>query len=206
MSEEIAVLLDSKGETAALHEAERIVVYQKKCRQWKAARSTDFCLPQDLNMLRMRCQIRDLISFLGGCKTFAASSVGGVAFFELEKAGIKAWEVSGQPSCFLHLIQDEDENENETKTRGEGEEVKIPEVEEIIPGHLRISLLGVQKAANGPTSKQIIQPILNQGRFRTLEVLCDHTPPWLEIKLLTSEINGFIEKNSPGEIKITIFS
>lgn len=203
MSEEIAVLIGRKGEVVTLYDAGKIVVYQKKCQQWNQVRTMDFCLEKELSMNQLRVKMGDLISFLDRCKVFAISSIGGVAYFELEKAGIKVWEVDGDPSGFLQLIMDEQED-SVVQTTEPGEKAR-PVAEEIYPGHFRISLLGLQGTTGGLTSKQIIQPILNQGRFQTLEIMCDHAPPWLEIKILTSELNGIIEKNSPGEVKITLF-
>jgi len=56
----------------------------------------------------------------------------------------------------------------------------------------------------GITSKQILQGFIREGNFHSLEIICDHIPPWLEME---SEQKGFLIKSeviNDHEIKLFI--
>jgi hypothetical protein len=54
------------------------------------------------------------------------------------------------------------------------------------------------------TSKQVLMPILQQGNFYSLEILCNHVPPWLEVELQDGRLVVRVEKIAPTEVHIYI--
>ena len=202
MNEEIAVVLGGHGKTATLHDSAEIVIYKKTGRQWSLLKAMPFCIGEVFNLHQLRLKMKELIAFLGECKVLAALSVSGAPYFELEKHGYAIWEIKGKPPAFLQMILDE---ETESACREDGlDEKPGPAAEEVYPGHLRISLHGMQGCGNGLSSKQILQPILKKGEFLTLEILCDHAPPWLVAKILSGELRGVVEKIAGNESTILI--
>jgi len=50
-------------------------------------------------------------------------------------------------------------------------------------GEFWIDLKEALEHESGQTSRQILIPFLERGRFRKLEILCDHLPKWLTWEL-----------------------
>lgn len=203
MNDEVAVLVDRNGELATLYDSYQTVVHKKKDR-WLAVRTMNFCLYRDMQPAQLRAQISQLIAFLNPCRIFMIRAIGGLPYFEMEKHGIRIWEMEGYPE---HLMQPVMEEELACAPRVSA--VNEPAgIKEVLPGYLQISLREVQLqgSSHGLSSKQILLPILNKGDFQTLEILCDHVPPWLEVMLLNQQIDGRIVQSHPGRSKVVIMS
>ncbi|HWP96756.1 MAG TPA: Fe-only nitrogenase accessory AnfO family protein [Syntrophomonadaceae bacterium] len=200
MNEEIAVLVGMRGESATLYDSSEVVVYQKSCHHWNPVRSMPFVLEENMGLPQLRVKMKELVDFLAECRTFSALSICGLPYFELEKAGFRIWEMEGLPVDFLQIILNEEEVVLKEETIKENPE---PAAKEIFPGHFLISLKEIQVCGQGRSSKQIILPILRQ-EFKTLEILCDHLPPWLEAKMLDGEVQGTVDKTASGETRICI--
>lgn len=204
MPENIAVYLDESGRTASLEKTGKVVVYACRRGRWRAVREQNFspggCAG---GLAELRRQMHQVLDFLGECRIFAALAVGGVAYFELEKAGLSVWEVAGRPADFLDYIWEE-EAKMRLKNAGRAEDSTPPAPQKIAPGHYRISLIEVQSKNSGLTSKQLLLPWLRNRQFSMLEVVCSHVPPWLEGELASGGICGEIRKSGPGEYVVTI--
>jgi len=203
MPKEIAVYLGENGETASLNEKGKIVVYRKNLGEWKVTREKDLGLGQKLGLKELRQKMDELIEFLAECKIIVGASVVGVPYFALEKADFSVWEFEGRPAEFLDYILDKEE-EAQMQKENQQETNIIPFPVETANGCYKISLKEIQQNNSGITSKQVLMPFLRKGKFYSLEVLCNHVPPWLEAELMSSNLTGFTEKISHNEIKITI--
>ena len=199
---EIAVLVDQNGITAPIQESCTIQVYKQSCNTWEMRRSMPFCLQSAQGLNAMRNYMQKVIAFLGECRTFAGLSVIGLPFFELEKAGFTIWEMSDSALSVLDGIL---EAEAEATPPPQLNIVMPrPEPREISPGYYSISLKEIQNCNGMVTSKQLLFPLLANKQFQNLEIICTHTPPWLEVKILGGEIEGTIEKLSLNETRVII--
>jgi len=201
---EIAVFVGPNGETAPLQEAGEIRVYQHSCNIWEMCRIIPFSLQSAKGLPGMREYMKEVLNFLGECRTFVGLSIIGLPYFELEKAGFTIWEMAGFPSNILDSIL---EAEAAAKLNT-SPEIKIiipkPEPKEVTPGCYSISLKEIQNCNGMVTSKQILLPLLEKMAFKSLEIICSHIPPWLEIKILCGEVNGVINKITPNETRVII--
>lgn len=199
---EIAVLIGANGETAPIQAPGEIQVYQYTCNTWEMCRSMPFAIESARGLSGMREYLHTVIEFMGECRTFVGYSVSGLPFFELEKAGFTIWEIFGYPFDFLDdILKSQDA---ETFTTPVQESARPPKLKEISPGCFSISLKDIQNCSGFITSKQVLLPILSRPNFNTLEIICSHVPPWLEVKILNGEIDATVEKNSPQEARILI--
>jgi Fe-only nitrogenase accessory protein AnfO len=199
---EIAVLVGPQGETAPIQTPGEIQVYQYTCNSWEICRSMPFALEPAGGLPGMRAYLQTVIEFLGECRIFVGCSVTGVPFFELEKAGFATWEIIGHPLDFLDgILKAQDAAASTAPVQASA---SLPELKETAPGCYSISLKEIQNCSGFISSKQVLLPILSRHQFHTLEVICSHVPPWLEVKILSGEINAVIEKSSPQEAKIII--
>lgn len=143
-----------------------------------------------------------VIDFLGECRIFVGNSVVGVPFLELERAGFTTWEIAGHPRDFLDEVH---KSQVDLMCSPPVEApARPPELKEISPGCYFLSLIEIQNCSGSITSKQVLLPLLSNKRFDTLELACSHVPPWLEVKIISGEINATIDKVSAQDVRITI--
>lgn len=203
MPKNIAVYVGENGETTSLYDQGRIVVYQKNQGKWSVLKEKEFVLDKSLGMQELRKQMAEALDFLNECKVFVGLSITGVPYFELEKSKFSVWEFEGKPVEFLDYILEEEEGRHAQEVN-KGKYNIIPAPVETSDGAYRISIKEIQENDTGVTSKQVLLPFLRQGKFYSLEVLCNHVPPWLEAELFSGDYSGEIEKISNQEVRITI--
>jgi len=202
VAQEIAVCIGADGQVSSLSEGSAIVIYQKKQGTWQAGREAEFSLDKQGGIVGLRRQMATVIEFLAECKIFVGHSVVGVPYFELEKMQCSIWEFEGPPLSFLDYVLAQEED----KLAKSQEPVTplIPFPTERAPGDYYISIKEVQENGGGITSKQVLMPVLRKVPFETLEVLCNHIPPWLEVDLKEGKMASRIEKRSATETHIYI--
>jgi len=197
---EIAVRVGQNGNTTTLYEQGSIAVYQKQLNGWVTKREHVFKLSPQQELPELRKSMKELMLFLGSCKIFVVSSITGVPYLELEKAGFAVWEAEGKPGELLDEVLEKEMEVALAKTQI----LFIPEPIDMGNGFYRISLCDVQKSGNGATSKQVLQPFLRNRRFYQLEVLCNHIPPWLEAEAQSGRLKCITEKIETGELRVLI--
>lgn len=202
MAKEIAVFLKEDGKTISIYDPGKIVVYGKTQGKWAILREQDLCIDKSQGLAELRQKVSEVITFLNECKTFVAISVVGVPYYELIKAGCSVWEFEGAPEEFLDYILEQEE-EALTQSSGQTSFNKFSPIE-TGNGCYEISLKEVQADNTGITSKQVLLPFLRKGAFYSLEVVCSHVPPWLEVEFISGNYNGDIEKVGNEEIRILI--
>lgn len=197
---EIAARVGQNGNTTTLYEQGSIVVYQKHLNGWITKCEHVFKLPYQQELPELRRNMKELMLFLGSCKIFVVSSITGVPYLELEKAGFTVWEAEGNPSELLDEVLEKEIAAALAKTQI----LSIPEPIDMGNGFYHISLCDVQKLGNGATSKQVLQPFLRNRRFYQLEVLCNHIPPWLEAEAQSGRLKCITEKLETGKLRVLI--
>lgn len=176
--QEIAVLLGESGSTVALGSSGNVVVFRRNVGVWEPSRSLRVSLDHTKGLKELRRQMEDLVKFLESCRIFVAKSASGALYYELEKARCSVWEIDGKPEGFLdQVLRDETKLEIE-----EAPPAPVPAPDEKNPGHFTISIKGLQGKRPDLTSKQVLQVFVQAGRFATLEITCDHVPPWIEME------------------------
>ncbi|WP_425061436.1 hypothetical protein SCACP_34360 [Sporomusa carbonis] len=203
MTMAIAVHTGTKGESTVISDPGMIRIFRKRQGMWHIEREQAFQLVQDKGLREMRRQMAGLIEYLGECKVFVASTVTGVPYYELEKAGLSVWEYKGKPVEFLDYILEKEEEaaEQDTKTPAA---VVIPTPEHLGNGFYKISIKEIQESESGITTKQVLMPFLRRGSYYQLEVLCNHVPPWLEAEAMTGNLCYESEKIAPGEVRLIL--
>lgn len=201
MAKEIAVFVGENGVTAELQQPGKIIVYLKKQNQWQKLREQEFTLGQARGARELRAGIVEIVDFINDCKIFVGQSITGLPYFELEKAGCSVWEFAGEPLDFLdYVLEKEEEAVEDTDSKS----IAMPIPEDLGNGHYRISIKEIQEKDTGITSKQALQPILRQGNFDQLEIICSHIPPWLEADIMNGNLQGVSETVASGETRVVI--
>lgn len=202
MTIDIAAHVGENGQTASLYEKGKIVVFRKNRGEWGVLREKDFCLDKNLGLKELRKQMEEVLTFLNECRVFVGHSVTGIPFFELEKAHCSIWEYDGKPGDFLDYILVSEEERCE-KPDERVEDTQLTPIE-TSHGHYRISIKEIQENNAGVSSKQVLLPFLRKHSFCSLEILCNHVPPWLEVEILSGGFEYDIRRIGPDEIRIVI--
>ena len=144
----------------------------------------------------------EIIAVFGECKTAMAAAFQGAALHELEKAGIELWEVDGDPAALLDTILFEEEKAAQQADKSTA--LPFPVLENLGEGRYSLSIAEVQRSRGGLTSKQVLLPILQQGSFRELAIMCTHVPPWLEAEVNSRGWQLRTEKTGGSQFTATI--
>lgn len=200
MPAEIAVYTGENGETASLYQKGKIRVYRKCRGRWDVSREKDFHISKDLGVGDLRGRVAEIPGFLADCKVFVALNVVGIPYFELEKSGVSIWEFEGRPRRFLDYILEKEEEDKQSRERSGFNPYPV----EVSSGCYSISLKEIQEKNTGFTSKEALLPFLRKGGFYSLEVVCNHIPPWLEAEMAGGGYSWEVRTFGRNEITVTI--
>ncbi|MHB1127056.1 MAG: Fe-only nitrogenase accessory AnfO family protein [Bacillota bacterium] len=203
MPSDIAVYVGETGYTATpLYDEGKLVIYRKQQGTWQILKEKGFSLELDMGVRGLRRKMEEVLYFLGNCRIFVGLTVVGIPYFELEKARCNIWEVRGKPDDFLNHILENEEKIMEQKTVKKSNVILTPV--ETSMGNYKLSLIDIQHKNAGLTSKQVLLPFLRKGGFQSLEVICSHVPPWLEIELLDGHFLSEVVATGQNVMKILI--
>jgi Fe-only nitrogenase accessory protein AnfO len=203
MAEEMAVILGSDGTTATLNEPGTIAVFGRTGNAWEKVREIPFILDLSNGLRGMRTQISGVLDFLKCCRIIVTRSASGAPYFELEKAGLAIWEITGKPEEFLGQVWADEEKEKQS-VAGKAPVADIPKPKEKTPGNFFISIKEVQGKRPDLSSKQVLQQFIQSGGFLVLEIVCSHVPPWIEVE---AERRGYtleIEQIEKDSVKVRL--
>lgn len=215
----LAVLLDTRDQAAEAPAMSRLQIWSYAVDSWLLEREEPFTFSSGAAPALFRSEVKTLLTRCAGCQAVAAASFPGIINFEIDRAGLDMWEVNGAPWLFLPSIfplepcrcgKAAGEEPGASVGPGPGTVPPGPGAgpnpgpDEYQPGKWRVSLLGVQGQAGGPTSKQLIMPLLQRGEFASLEIICTHVPVWLELLRHEKRIQAAVEECPDGSLCCTI--
>ena len=202
MAKEIAAFVDGKGIATLLPTACCLQVYRKQEGSWHKERSVEVALGEAKGLGELRNRMAEIVKFLGSCDTVVAEAFQGAALHALEKANVGMWEITGRPEASFDSILAEEEAL--ANTNDEPATIQFPVLENKGDGRAYISILEVQRSGGGLTSKQVLIPILHQGSFTELEILCAHVPPWLEAEATSHQWRCTTQKTAEQLVLVRI--
>lgn len=199
---EIAALVGSDGEIAPYLQAAWVIVYRRMMAKWESDREMAFIPDQSGSLKGLRTQVRSIVEFLGECKILISPGVTGVPFFELEKAGCSVYELIGRPTDHLEEVWEQEEEEKKKETSSSGLTIPVPR--ETTPGRFSINIKEIQEQNAEITSKQILQSFVRRGAFDSLEIVCNHVPPWIELDATNRGYISEAVQNGPGLVTVIL--
>ena len=202
MAREIGAFVDETGRAAALSQPCSLRIYRRDRGQWRLDRSASLNLADASGLADLRRRMAEIIAVFGECKMALAAAFQGAALHELEKAGIELWEVDGDPAALLDTILFEEEKAAQQADKSTA--LPFPVLENLGEGRYSLSIAEVQRSSGGLTSKQVLLPILQQGSFRELAIMCTHVPPWLEAEVNSRGWQLRTEKTGGSQFTATI--
>lgn len=198
---EVAAIIQD-GVTVPLNKPGTVVVFRREKGSWVKDREMSFQVDPAKGLGEMRGRVGELLRFMEPCKIFVARSASGALFYELEKAQFNVWEIPGTPDAFLEQVWSEDEKDRSDAAAPQVAEIPIPL--ENTPGNFFISIKETQGKRPELSSKQILQSFIRKGRFATLEIICDHVPPWIEMESRTVGFKIETTRLGPNEVHLKL--
>jgi len=172
----IAGFVDTEGNLTDLFGPGVVRIFDRSSGAWTPEREFDFTLTGTAGLGPIRTKVQLLADAMRDCKVLLLAEVKGVLPALLGERGVAVSQVSGNALERLSLVLVENPEAEESAAPG-----PIPVAPtEVDIGIFRIDLAVSMKENPRLTSRQILIPLLTQGGFTLLEVLCDHPPRWLD--------------------------
>ena len=200
----IAAFVDTEGNTLSFDSSGIVIIYEHKNSQWYCIHQTPFYIRKDMNLADIRKSIYTMASNLEGCKAFIAKRAMGIfnAIFE-EELHIRVFSAQGSPLAVLDQVRDCVRSEIiEAIKKAESCKEQAMSINPVLVGDpsrgcYLIDLVKVQEKNESMNSKDILLPFFRDNKFVELEIICLHTPKWIERDLveLNFEVKTEIRKN-----------
>ncbi len=173
---EIAVLVDSKGETSGFEKDGIIRVYSKEEDGWIIKKYMEYNTKNIINAAILKERINEICSWLVNCKILVVSRIRGVHYIAFEENLVSMLEIKGKPDDFLEDLK---QCKQHHRT---GKEIPLEHnaIYESKPGYFYTDLREVMNGITSYNSKQILLPFLKNQEFSCIDIICSHIPKWLE--------------------------
>ncbi|MDR3154431.1 MAG: hypothetical protein LBW85_09235 [Deltaproteobacteria bacterium] len=172
----IAAAVGLDGSLAEIPGCERVLLFERGEDGFRESGALDFSFRGVDGLRQMRARLSELVGRLEGVAAVAAKGFPGVARDVLTRNGHVLYEIGGLSREVLEGI-------GEHLDRGEFFE---PEEAPVAPLEKEegsgVYFLDMRKALNANpdlSTKKILRPFFAGVRFKELEFICDHLPPWL---------------------------
>lgn len=173
----LAAYVSSEGIISGLKEKGSVIMYEQADDGWQEIG----VFPMDVNtaedLEQLQTIIKSVAAQLKECSVLIARDMTGVMNAILDSVGIKTWRAEGNIYDELPFIAGEEEREL-LESMMVGPE-PISQGSEC-SGKFGINLVETMKAFPKLNSREILIPFLMRGSFRSLEIICEHPPKWLE--------------------------
>ncbi|SHK29360.1 Fe-only nitrogenase accessory protein AnfO [Anaerocolumna jejuensis DSM 15929] len=173
---EIAVLVNSCGNTSGFDRDGIIRVYSRIQCEWTIIRYMEFRTEKIVDSMALHAAIREICDWLKDCKVIVVERIRGIHYIAFEEKQVSMLEIPGVPEIFLEDLRECLKHQRTAK------EVPLEHnaVFELRPGIYHTDLREVMKGHTSYNSKQILLPFLKNKQYSLLEIICDHVPKWLE--------------------------
>ncbi|MHC1682782.1 MAG: Fe-only nitrogenase accessory protein AnfO [Clostridiaceae bacterium] len=199
---EIAVLINTNGESISFNESGVIKVYSNADKDWRVIKE----LPFEVDNVQSPKELRDLIKksaeSLDTCKVFVAKEVKGLPYTIFDGLGFNIWQLEGLPKELLDYIYEKEEEEKAKKLKPVEIPVPIINGKE---GHYFIDLKTELHNNEALTSKKVLLPFLNNTSFEELEIICGHIPPWFNGEFKRLNLKSESEQLRGNTFKVIVY-
>lgn len=184
MNQTVAVLTDTNGRSSNFLKGSQFKIYRVNNGEFSLADTLDYHLAGKSSLGTVRRELSELEQILSvrlGCdsKFLVGSDVSGLPYNIFDTAGYTIFEISGVPEQFLGRLG----------VQLHGQQIKIAEGETIVytdrpletaDGCYYFDLKTLQLKKPGITSKQALIPFFKEVPFLSLDIVCEHVPPWFD--------------------------
>ncbi len=187
---EIAVMVDEQGKTSGLEQDGTLRIYSKTDGEWSIVREKKYYIQNITNAALLRECICEIGKWMMESRILIVNRIRGIHYIAFEEHQISMLEIKGLPEDFLDDVRDC------LRHQRTGKEVPLEHnaIYEAQPGIYYTDLREVMKGNTSYSSKQILLPFIKNREFKSLEILCEHVPKWLEKNLTELKLMLTVEK------------
>lgn len=174
MKKQIILTVDKDGALAPFLQTCAFALYQKDQARWHRVEATQINGPL-LNAADIREMVGTISKHFQDCRILISRKVLGVAYQTLNMAGFSIFEAEDISAKLLDGTLS-DVMKNQAKPDQPPLEPQSPNRD----GRFVFDLVRLQKAYPQVSSKKALMAFMTVADFLSLELICDHLPPWLE--------------------------
>ena len=174
MKKQIIVTLNRAGVLVSFADTECFVLWEKRQAHWHPADEWEYRLGH-ADAAAIREAVSALASRFEDCRIIVSRKVLGIPYQMLNKTGFSIFEAD---TVSDRLLDDIAKDVSESRAIADQ-----PPAEPLSPhndGHYYFDLVRLQKAYPEISSKRALMGFMSGADFVSLELICDHLPPWME--------------------------
>ena len=199
----MAVFLDAHDKVSSFDEMTHWFFYTRKDETWQKSESVP-CKPMLTGeLMTIRDNIKKIINQLDPCRVIITKSITGIPYHTFDKAAFIICEVESFDLELLNAIQ-EDLLANPMEDGDLKNEAPESPIESDTPGHYVFDLAQMQKNTPEISSKMALLPFLKSVPFVTLDIRCEHTPPWFDKSFGAMKLIYEIVKDNDGSTHVIV--
>jgi Fe-only nitrogenase accessory protein AnfO len=224
----IAAYIDADGALASVYEPGVLRLYDNASGQWQSFGESPFAIRTDMTLAEVKTALRAAVAWMDGCTVLLSAEIRGLVYSLLqEENGFRVWKAQGAPESMLDQIARQDaelarQRKQEAVERAfaaafsspsggcgggggggrrrSGEALRAVRslTESLGEERYRIDLAAILAKYKNANSMDVLIPLLEEMRFRSLEIRCDHLPRWFAQKLADLGLAAEIEHGAGG--------
>ena len=195
MKKQVIATMNMAGELVPYADTQRFVLYQREEAQWQPS---DLFEPQQTSGVQALRNIIVALAERFECRVIVSQKVVGIAYQTLNKSGFAIFEAEAVTDELLDGIIHDVLSAQAAQDN--------PPQEPVSPqndGNYFLDLTRLQKAYPEVSSKQALRDFMQNAAFLSLELVCDHLPPWMEAMMKERGIEYRLQRED-GVSKIFI--
>lgn len=194
----MAVFRDGTNQISRFDEMTHFVFYTNDNSVWHQSEPVPFHPDLSGGLASIRENLSRMIGCFSTCKIIITKSLTGIPYQVFDQSGFiicesEDFDLDLLDAIQADLIRIEDEAKNDDSPVS-----KIP-VKTDESGHYFLDLNNVQKRYPEISSKMALLPFLKDIPFYSLEVVCDHIPPWFDKKLKEMKLTYTVQNKNSHE-------
>ncbi len=199
----IAAYVDDNGLFASPYDDGRITLYGNASGAWEPIQDVGLRIRADMRLPDVKTAVRQAVAEMADCTVFVSATTTGLVNAVLqEELGFHTWKSQGACLEQLDAVAAKEAELAATpppapvplepaffgrkRCCGSGSERLSPVQGPAAPialtrganGHCRVNLIEALENDASRNSREVLWPILSEGAFSQLEILCAHVPRW----------------------------
>jgi len=198
----IAAYVDDNGQLASPYDAGVITLYENESGDWTPIKDIALAIRADMRLPEVKTAVRQAVAEMGGCAVFVSATTTGLVNAVLqEELGFHTWKSGGACLEQLDAVAAREAELAATlstpapreaacvgrKRCGGAQPLTLSPRRAPAPpipltrdadGGSRVDLIEALRQDPASNSREALWPILSEGAFSRLEILCAHVPRW----------------------------
>ena len=198
MKKQIIVTLNRTGVLVPFANTEHFVLFEKRQADWHPADEWEY-KPGHTDAAAIRETISTMASRFEDCRIIVSQKVLGIPYQMLDKTGFSIFEVDTVSDRLLDDIV-----KDVSQSQAIADQPPAEPQSSHGDGHYYFDLVRLQRAYPEISSKRALMGFMSSADFVSLELICDHLPPWMEDVMSARGLQYKHNKEADGSSRYVI--